>query len=84
MKAFVLFVAVTQKITKNHKEGISYVDSLEKEWQFFKKNITEGGPKISSVYLGGGTPTFLSEKSLSKLFSFLFPKGPSRVKRGNY
>ena len=33
------FCGCNIKITKNHKEGISYVDSLEKEWQFFKKNI---------------------------------------------
>ena len=76
------FCGCNIKITKNHKEGISYVDSLEKEWQFFKENITDVGPKISSIYLGGGTPTFLSEKSLSKLFSFLFPEGPQELKEG--
>tara|TARA_Y100001954_G_scaffold93060_1_gene101890 strand:- start:113 stop:1363 length:1251 start_codon:yes stop_codon:yes gene_type:complete len=76
------FCGCNIKITKNHKEGISYVDSLEKEWNFFKENITDQEPKISSVYLGGGTPTFLSEKSLAKLFSFLFPNGPQKLKEG--
>lgn len=56
-------------ITKNHQVEIEYIDLLLKEW----KSYTDAFPKIkiSSVYLGGGTPNFLQPKSLDKLLNGL-------------
>ena len=75
------FCGCNIKVTKNKKEGSPYVDAIGKEWNRYKK-ILQVEPNISSIYLGGGTPTFLSEKSLHKIFQFIFPKGPQSLHEG--
>jgi oxygen-independent coproporphyrinogen-3 oxidase len=76
------FCGCNIKITKNKKEGLPYVETLEKEWNQYKELLGVKSPKISSVYLGGGTPTFLSERALQKIFQFLFPQGPQNLLEG--
>lgn len=42
-----------------------YLEALAKEASLYK------GTKVDSVYIGGGTPTFLDEKALSNLFAMI-------------
>jgi oxygen-independent coproporphyrinogen III oxidase len=54
-------------ITKDQSVEIDYVNYLIKEWNIYKKNL--GEIKINSIHLGGGTPSFITAKSLERLFS---------------
>ncbi|MCM1292714.1 MAG: radical SAM family heme chaperone HemW [Bacteroides sp.] len=46
-----------------------YIDRLEEE---YRNRIGElGGEKISTIYLGGGTPSILSRRQLERVFSFM-------------
>lgn len=47
-----------------------YIKNLIKQINFFKN--TFAGAEFSSLYIGGGTPSILSEKQLNKLFNVLF------------
>lgn len=53
-------------ITRNHEIEQTYSDSLLKEWKGYVKTFGEK-PKIKSLHLGGGTPTFFSPESLQKV-----------------
>jgi len=54
----------------NNKELESYINKLIKQIIFFKKTFSKA--KFSSLYIGGGTPSILTEKQINKLFSSLF------------
>ena len=57
-------------ITKNHQLEDHYVDLLLKEWAIYKKNVPALISKpLKQLHLGGGTPTFLSATSLTRLLS---------------
>ncbi len=47
----------------------AFVEALKKEMNFQKNYLS--GEKISTVYLGGGTPSILSQKELSQIFESL-------------
>ena len=49
-----------------------YVDSLCKEMEQRSKEQGAGGKRIETVYLGGGTPSQLSEEQLRQLFSHIY------------
>jgi len=53
-------------VTKNHSVEGELVDGILKEWNLYKK-LLGFTPKIGSLHLGGGTPTFLSALSLRRL-----------------
>lgn len=57
-------------ISKNHDVENEFIGSVLKEWNIYKK-LLGFSPKINSLHLGGGTPTYLSPNNLSKLFSEL-------------
>lgn len=46
----------------------SYIEALKKEFQSRRHEI---GPRIDTIYLGGGTPSSLSIPQLSQLFEWL-------------
>lgn len=46
-----------------------YVDALIKEMEYATKNIYGSGRMIDCVYIGGGTPSSLSEAQLERLLS---------------
>ena len=48
-----------------------YLDALMAELENTVSTINRLGLKISTVYIGGGTPTTLNEKQLTKLLEFL-------------
>lgn len=57
-------------ITKNHDLENKYVDLILKEWTLYKTAIPLLSEKpLKQLHLGGGTPTFLSADSLTKLLS---------------
>ena len=62
----ICFYCAFCKMLKNDAFVDKYLDSLEKE---IKKNYK--GDILDTLYIGGGTPTSLNEKELTKLFSIL-------------
>lgn len=57
-------------ITKKNSDAGDYLDYLFKEI-LHKKSQLKGTPIVKQVHLGGGTPTFLSDDELVKLWQFL-------------
>lgn len=51
------------------KELEGYINKLINQMYFFKKTFS--GVEFSSLYIGGGTPSILSEKQINKLFTNL-------------
>ena len=47
--------------------GDAYVTNLLREWQIYQEYLGESKLKIEQLHLGGGTPTYLSEKQLEQL-----------------
>ncbi|MBU2579525.1 radical SAM protein [Patescibacteria group bacterium] len=54
----------------NKEKLEDYIKNLIKQIKFFKNTFTDA--EFSSLYIGGGTPSILSEKQLSGLLSILF------------
>jgi len=60
------------------KEGMisSYISHVLEEWKAILVGLVQPGPfEITSCYLGGGTPTLLSEDQIEILVQGLFPEG---------
>lgn len=57
-------------ITKKNSDAGDYLDYLFKEIRH-KKSLLQGSPLVKQVHLGGGTPTFLSDDELVRLWRFL-------------
>lgn len=57
-------------ITKKNSDSGDYLDYLFKEIRH-KKSLLQGSPLVKQVHLGGGTPTFLSDDELVRLWRFL-------------
>ncbi len=64
------YCGCNKRITKNHQVETPYIDSLLREWQFYKKIL--GQVTIREIHLGGGTPTFFLPQNLSCLITNLF------------
>lgn len=67
------FCACHKHITKRHEVEEEYIETLLMEWALYV-NFLEQKPRISEIYLGGGTPTFFSAKNLSKLIDGILLK----------
>ena len=59
------FCGCNKKITNNHKVEDEYMAVILKEWQMYRKLMTEP-PVVREIHLGGGTPTFFSPENLTK------------------
>lgn len=57
-------------ITKKNSDAGDYLDYLFAEI-LHKKSLLSGMPTVKQIHLGGGTPTFLSDDELTKLWQFL-------------
>lgn len=57
-------------ITKKNSNAGDYLDYLFKEIRQ-KRALLNGNPVVEQLHLGGGTPTFLSDEELVKLWQFL-------------
>ena len=64
------YCGCNKRITKNHKVEEPYIETIIKEWQLYKTLLGER-PKISTIHLGGGTPTFFSAENLKYLIDKL-------------
>ncbi|MDQ2778994.1 MAG: oxygen-independent coproporphyrinogen III oxidase [Pseudomonadota bacterium] len=62
--------AGTQVVTRNHERGAEYLDLLRQEIQLHTAVLGSRTP-LSSVYLGGGMPTFLRDAELERLLQML-------------
>ena len=62
------YCSYVTKTTNNFTEIDTYLSYLEKEAKLISY---QGSPKISSIYIGGGTPTMLTIPQLDKLFYIL-------------
>lgn len=58
-------------ISLTSKYATDYLDTLEKEIKETLKLPYFNGKKISTIYIGGGTPSSLDEKNLTKLFEII-------------
>lgn len=64
------YCGCNRMITKNHNMEDEFLALVKKQWANY---ITKLGftPKIHSVHMGGGTPTFLSPENIDDLLSTL-------------
>lgn len=62
------FCACHKHITKRHEVEESYIETVLKEWTLYTALVNEK-PIIKELHLGGGTPTFFSEKNLERLIT---------------
>lgn len=65
------YCACNKRITKNHSVEQPYIQSLLQEWQIYVESL-QFKPKIKTIHLGGGTPTFFSSEQLHKLIKGIF------------
>ncbi len=65
------FCACHKHITKRHEMEDPYIETVLKEWQLYVDLVDET-PIIKEIHLGGGTPTFFSEKQLKRLIDGIF------------
>lgn len=66
------FCSCGSYVPKNYNEVELYLKSLEKEILFLKKSFKKA--EFTSVYFGGGTPSFVKIDDLRRLFGLLFTK----------
>lgn len=64
------YCGCNKRITVNHQVEEPYIDSILKEWTFYKNIL--GKVSIREIHLGGGTPTFFSPSNLYTLISSIF------------
>ncbi|MFB6306986.1 MAG: oxygen-independent coproporphyrinogen III oxidase [Flavobacteriales bacterium] len=64
------FCGCNKRITKDHSVEGKYIDSVLKEWQLYREQMSQK-PVIADIMLGGGTPTFFSPDNLKKLIKGL-------------
>lgn len=60
--------AKTDKGAFSEPHQLTYLDALQKEFSFYQNHISDA---LKTLYIGGGTPSRLTEASLEKLLSFL-------------
>ncbi len=65
------FCGCNIKITKDSKQHQQYIDAVKLQWQLYKQFIPN--IKISSIYIGGGTPNALSSNLLENLLDNFAP-----------
>lgn len=56
-------------VTRHQHKADRYLDSLAKEMAMYQPML--GERVVNQIHLGGGTPTFLTEKQLSRLWELL-------------
>lgn len=64
------YCGCNKKITTNHKVEEEYILAVQKEWQMYRRLMTQT-PVIRELHLGGGTPTFFSPANLRRLVQSL-------------
>ena len=67
------YCGCNKRITKNHAVEKPYLESVLAEWDMYLK-LFDRLPVISSLHLGGGTPTFFQPDNLEFLMSNLLSR----------
>src|SRR5690606_874746 len=62
------YCGCNKRITKNHSVELPYVQAVLNEWQLYLA-LLPSQPKLVSIHLGGGTPTFFSPEVLTDLIT---------------
>ena len=65
------FCGCHKRITKNHAVELPYVESVLQEWALYQPTL-QPDTEIVELHLGGGTPTFFSPETLTKLIEGIF------------
>ncbi|MFK7937636.1 MAG: oxygen-independent coproporphyrinogen III oxidase [Saprospiraceae bacterium] len=65
------YCGCNKRITKNHAVERPYLDSILKEWELYRSQITTD-VQLRELHFGGGTPTFFSAENLDYLLKNLF------------
>lgn len=65
------FCGCFKRITKNHGVEEGYIRALLTEWRLYVELLGEK-PRVTSLHLGGGTPTFFSSRHLEDLINGIF------------
>lgn len=69
------FCGCSTSITKNHSIEIPYIQALEKELDIYLEKVPSlSNTELVEFYIGGGTPTFLSDENLERLISIVLNK----------
>ncbi|PJZ41559.1 oxygen-independent coproporphyrinogen III oxidase [Leptospira kmetyi] len=69
------FCGCNTSITKNHSVEDPYIQALLLEFSNYLKEVPEIGKReLKELHLGGGTPTYLSEKNLEFLLNSIFER----------
>jgi len=64
------FCACNKIVTKHHERSVEYLRYLNREIDLHIEHLG-AGQTISQLHLGGGSPTFFSDKELSELMAML-------------
>ncbi|MEM6697479.1 MAG: oxygen-independent coproporphyrinogen III oxidase [Bacteroidota bacterium] len=67
------YCACNKKITKRHDVESPYIKALLQEWKIYTDALSTR-PKLKTLHIGGGTPTFFSPENLRILFEGIFAK----------
>lgn len=65
------YCGCNKRITTNHSVEEEYLQTIIKEWNLYRKLMSEP-PIIRELHLGGGTPTFFSPLNLNRLLKAIF------------
>lgn len=65
------FCGCHKRITKRHEVEDPYITAVLKEWKLYVDAL-KNTPRIKSIHLGGGTPTFFSVENLTRLIQGIF------------
>jgi oxygen-independent coproporphyrinogen-3 oxidase len=64
------YCACNKVITKHHERAPEYLDALDREIELVAGVLGAGQP-MSQLHFGGGSPTFLSDAELTRVFASL-------------
>ncbi len=69
------FCGCNTSITKNHLVEEPYIENILKEFEMYLKRVPNlKNRQLLELHLGGGTPTYLSEKNLESLLTPILSK----------
>jgi len=67
------YCACNKRITKQHSVELPYIETLLQEWNIYTDALGKR-PKLKTLHIGGGTPTFFSPENLRTLFEGIFAR----------
>ncbi|HEX4376728.1 MAG TPA: oxygen-independent coproporphyrinogen III oxidase [Steroidobacteraceae bacterium] len=68
------FCGCNTRITRSHSIVGPYIDTLLAELDIYRQRLGVSRLPVSELYLGGGTPTFLTQAELTRLMEGLFAR----------